>query len=544
MATSRVTDADSPLQAESEAPKRFSSTCGGARLYSFGEATLAGWAEDGGMLWPRAVPSVSTAVLQAWARLSYPQLCAEVLKLFVDADDEDVSHGDIDAIALDAFSAFGSERVVEVQPLPFGVHVAELWHGPTLAFKDLGMSVLARVLSHILRRRRERLTLLVGTSGDTGSSAIEAVRGLPGLELIVLYPLPTHSSITPVQERQMTSGAESAPNVRVVGVEGSSDDLDVPMEACFRDGPFAAEQRLGSVNSVNVVRLVVQAVHYFYAYLQLEPSAARPAQFAVPCGAGGHLAAGVLAMQMGLPVHLLAATNANDALHRVLSTGRLSAGRETVQTISPSMDIQMPYNVWRLLHWASGGCGTAVRSWQSELASRGEVVIPQELRARIAARVRSVAVGDEETLATMREVHATSGYVLDPHTAVGVAAARRSPFGAGGPASQREATVCMGCAHAVKFLPAVARALSGLSPEAAIDAVPDKAHRNVAAVRRMAQQLVKAAEPAGAAHGATAMPSGCTAVFRRGEDWEARLRALITATADHAAAHTPTASRL
>ena len=260
------------------------------RVYSFGDAVLAGWADDGGMLWPTEVPHVDSQTLQSWASLSYAQLCATILKLFVPHDDRDLTHADLDAIVLGAFSAFGSDNTVEVAQVAHAagaapLHVAELWHGPTLAFKDLGMSVLGRTLSHLLRMRRRRLTLLVGTSGDTGSSAIEAVRGLPNIQIIVLYPLQAFSSITPVQERQMTSVAEQASNVHVIGVEGTSDDLDVPMEACFRDTSFKSSYSLGSVNSVNVVRLLVQAVHYFYAYLKLAPTADRAVQFAVPCGA-------------------------------------------------------------------------------------------------------------------------------------------------------------------------------------------------------------------------------------------------------------------
>lgn len=236
------------------------------RTYSFGDAVLAGWADDGGMLWPTDIPRISQEELARLATKSYPELCAHLLKLFVPPDDPDISHAELEQLVHGAFARFGSSEVVEVRPLPKELmYVAELWHGPTLAFKDLGMSVLGRILDHLLTRRRRRLTLLVGTSGDTGSSAIEAVRGLPSIEIVVLYPLQPFSAITAVQERQMTSVSEVEANVHVVGVEGGSDDLDVPMEACFRDTPFRERHQLGSVNSVNVVRLLVQSVHFFYA---------------------------------------------------------------------------------------------------------------------------------------------------------------------------------------------------------------------------------------------------------------------------------------
>ena len=283
----------------------------------------------------------------------------------------------------------------------------------------------------------------------------------------------------------------------------------------------------------------MQSVHFFYASLRVCPAADRTVQFAVPCGAGGHLAAGLLALQMGLPARLIAATNANDAMHRVLSTGVLHAGRPSRPTASPSMDIQMPYNLWRLLYVASGGDGDAVRLWQEQL--RNSVLqLPPHIVTWLAMRVGSVAVDDDETLATVRSARVQSGYFLDPHTAVGVAAARRSPFGMFSPqpstgfvrahnSATAEPRVCLGCAHAVKFLPSVAAAL-GSTIDATLAAMPECAtHQCVGAVGRMARELHAAG---GAAAGDSfsregQMPPGCTTVFRRGEDWEHRLRALL-----------------
>jgi threonine synthase len=518
----------------------FASVLGGARRYSFGDAVLAGWAEDGGMLWPTCVPQLDRGQLRRWAKLAYPELCAEFLKLFLPTDDRDISHAELDSLIGGAFSSFGSREVVKVHPLPQRLapgarplQVAELWHGPTLAFKDLGMSVLGRVLNHILTRRRQRMTLVVGTSGDTGSSAIEAVRGLPRIQIVVLYPLQKFSAITPVQERQMTSVAEVEPNVHVVGVEGSSDDLDVPMEACFRDAAFKTRHALGSVNSVNILRLLVQSVHFFYAYLRCDPNAASSAEFAVPCGAGGHLAAGLLAVEMGLPAKLIACTNANDAMHRALSRGELDAGLPTRKTVSPSMDIQMPYNLWRLLFVASGGDGKAVLACQERMKATGRLEIPEHVLGWIRQRVRTVAVDDEETLAIVRSAHAVSAgaCLLDPHTAVGVAGAVRvrSPFGTH---SMGRFTICLGCAHPVKFLPAVAAAL-GVGQARALELLPDSgSHCCVRAVVAMARQLQLAA----GTERDTANPPGCALVLRSGEDWESRLRELISEVSRSAAA--------
>ena len=296
----------------------------------------------------------------------------------------------------------------------------------------------------------------------------------------------------------------------------------------------------------------MQSVHFVYAYLRVAPVADRTVQFAVPCGAGGHLAAGLLAVQMGLPVRLIAATNANDAMHRALSSGVLQGGRPTVQTASPSMDIQMPYNLWRVLYVASGGDGHAVRRWQAMLAT-GRLELPSLVVEWLGERVRSVAIGDDETMATVRTVHSQSGYVLDPHTAVGLAAARRSPFAAshaaatpppagltaaavatrgeldalgGAAVPQSEPIICLGCAHAIKFLPSVAEALRH-TVEAVLRAMPEReTHRCVAAVSRMASECIvmSAKGPADQQprpHAVSiAPPAGCTTVFRQGEDWE------------------------
>jgi len=514
---------------------KFVSVLGGAEPASFSEAVLNGWAPDGGMYWPAAVEPVSPRTLSAWESLSYPRLCEEVLKRFIAADDPDVTPLDLAGIVSAAFSSFGDAEVVSLRPLSDELHVAELWHGPTLAFKDLGMSVLGRTLSHLLRRRRQRLTLLVGTSGDTGSSAMEAVRGLEGIEILVLYPLQGCSSISPVQELQMTYVARAASNVHLIGVEGSSDDLDVPLERAFRDAAFKRAHRLGSVNSVNVVRLLVQVVHYFYAYLRLpegdlrppEGSSERRARVAVPCGAGGHLAAGLLAQQMGLPITLLAATNANDALHRLLATGELRAHGTVSQTASPSMDIQVPYNVWRLLFVASGGDAAAVRGWQADFGAGG-LTLPPRVREWLRVRVASAAVDDALTLRTMLETHQRCGYLLDPHTAVGVAAAQIAAEEES--CAARVPTLCLGCAHPIKFLPTVAAAFGCSAPRALALASGPAGHRCVEAVGQLAQQAKQGYPAAGW------VPPGCCAVLRKGEAWQAEWTAAVRAKVEELSA--------
>mmetsp|Transcript_28504 Transcript_28504/g.87220 ORF Transcript_28504/g.87220 Transcript_28504/m.87220 type:complete len:379 (-) Transcript_28504:1024-2160(-) len=339
------------------------SNAGDKRAYSFSEAALLGWAPDGGMFWPDAMPHLDPARLREWARLPYSMLCAELLKLFL-SDGEALKPRDVDAICAEAFSRFGSPETVEVRrirvPTVVGrgassntkcaYYVCELWHGPTLAFKDLGTAVLAHTLCHLLRKTNKKLTLLVGTSGDTGSAAMEAVRGMGDVvRMFVLYPLQGFSSISPVQEAQMARVPPEEPHIHLIGVEGSSDDLDVPIEACFHDASFRAKHSLGTMNSVNIVRLLVQAATFIFAYLRVRPTAVGDVEFAVPCGAAGQLASGLLAVALGLPARLVGGTNRNDALHRVLS-GALMRTSRAKQTISPSMDIQVSMDQFEAHH--------------------------------------------------------------------------------------------------------------------------------------------------------------------------------------------------
>jgi threonine synthase len=333
------------------------------RRYTFEEAIFAGWAEDGGMLLPDHIPQISIQKLHEWAaeRLSYPEVCFRIMRLFI--PEHEIQTAELHQIIVDdAFRGFGIRSVVSLKTDVFpscgaNIAVCELWHGPTLAFKDLGMTILTHLLQHFLEKRDRFLALLVGTSGDTGSSAIEAVKDLPRVSITCLYP--KGRGITLLQELQMTTVGEVAPRVKVIAVEGNSDDLDRPIEEVFADTEFKQRYRVGSVNSVNICRPLVQVVHFFWSYLQLlSASPERPPSvvFYVPTGAGGHITAGVIAKQMGLPVDLHVATNTNDVFHHILAHGRtLDVAPGVCSTVSPSMDIMIPYNLERLFYIAAGG---------------------------------------------------------------------------------------------------------------------------------------------------------------------------------------------
>lgn len=381
--------------------------------------------------------------------------------------------------------------------------------GPTLAFKDLGLQILGQLLQYFLAQDRQNLLVLVGTSGDTGSAAIEAVKGLNNVDIMVLYPLKEYANISLVQELQMTS-CNTERNVDVLAVEGTSDDLDVPMEILFRDAEYKREHRLGSINSVNIARVLAQVVHYFYSFLRVCPAAAGMASFFVPTGAAGHISAGVLAVQMGLPAErLCAATNENDIMHQFISTGTLQKSGAVAQTNSPSMDIQVPYNIERLMYIMTAGNSRQVIAWMNEFKSTGRLRLSwEEMRPLRDLGLTSAMATSSRVLEVISAVQCCGGYMLDPHTAVGVAAFLDMPQ-AQGP------SVCMACAHPVKFAETVAAAFQ-VSVDVANHMMPDADHPGVSRVFQLLRD-----------HGTMSLGGLPCQVLRRGEDWAMSLRKLI-----------------
>lgn len=416
------------------------------KYYTWEESIFAGWAEDGGMLLPEHIPKLSTAQLRSWASLSYPELVVEVLGLFI--AEKEIPKLDLRDIVHSSFKRFDIKNAVQIETVKASpdqtLHLLELWHGPTLAFKDLAMQVCVNMLSYFLRKRGKRMTLLVGTSGDTGSAAIEACRGLNNIQVVVLYP--SGNRISDTQRLMMTSVPDW--NIHCVGVEGSSDDLDVPLEAVFRDVKFCREHNVGSANSVNIGRLVTQTVHYIWAYLQVNPAADRVQPVAIPSGAAGHLTAGIIARMMGLPVTLHAATNENDILHQIISTGRARAHDPKV-TNSPSMDIEVPYNIDRILYLLTDDPALSREFMKSLRTDKHGDVPAQVVRQFKANGITSSRHTSEQVLQTIRHVYDSSHYVLDPHSAVAVGGARKL---AGAP-------IVMCTAHHAKFPETVKRAL-------------------------------------------------------------------------------------
>jgi threonine synthase len=406
----------------------------------FSDAALLGLAEDGGLLLPASYPDVSRH-LEEWAALPYPELAARVLEPFVDLP-ADV----LRTIVCGACAAFRHPEVAPVVRVG-DLHVLELFHGPTLAFKDIALQFLGRLFERLLAERGRALNLLAATSGDTGSAAIHAVRGRRGMRIFVLYP---RGRISPVQELQMTTVPDA--NVHCLAVEGTFDDCQAVVKELLGDPAFRREAALGAVNSINWARLAPQVVYYFYSALRVlrETGAAR-VRFAVPTGNFGNVFAGWVAARMGLPVgKLVLATNENDVLCRFFCNGDY-ARRTVVPTPSPSMDIQAASNLERYLFHRLGADAALLRSALRSLAESGR--LPPDLAARVGndPLFTAGACGAAEALDALRALHAREGYLADPHTAVGVAVARRH-------LAPDEPMICLATAHPAKFPDAIRRA--------------------------------------------------------------------------------------
>lgn len=423
---------------------RYVSTRGEAPALGFTDAMLAGLAPDGGLYVPDVWPVFEPPRIAALAGRPYAEAALELIRPFLG---DDVAGADLARMTREAYDgAFRHPAVVPVVQLASNCFVAELFHGPTLAFKDLAMQLLARLMDHALSRRGERATIVGATSGDTGGAAVEAFSHCSRVDLVVLFP---HGRISDVQRRMMTTSA--AGNIHALAIEGTFDDCQAIVKGLFNDHRFRDRVRLGGVNSINWARIVAQVVYYFTTAVALG-APYRRVSFTVPTGNFGDVFAGYVAACMGLPIErLLIATNVNDILVRTLTTGTYEV-RDVVATTSPSMDIQVSSNFERLLFEAYGRDGRAVRMLMAELArSRRFTLAPRPL-AEIRKRFSAQRADEEETAAAIRTARREAGYLLDPHTAVGMAAAEKE---GGDPLVPM---IVLGTAHPAKFPDTVAAA--------------------------------------------------------------------------------------
>nr|WP_256515593.1 threonine synthase [Alsobacter ponti] len=425
------------------------STRGEAPALGFADALLAGLARDGGLYWPQDWPEFSADAVAGLAGVSYAEAARRVIGPFVGGE---VEPGAFARMVDDAYATFRHPAVCPLTQIGDNLFVLELFHGPTLAFKDVAMQLLGRLMDHVLEQRGQRATIVGATSGDTGSAAIEAFRGRERVDIFILYP---HGRVSEVQRRQMTTVGDA--NVHAIAVEGDFDDCQALVKAMFNHHRFRDEMGLSGVNSINWARIVAQVVYYFTAAVSLG-APHREVSFSTPTGNFGDVLAGWVAKRMGLPVgRLNVATNANDILARALATGRYEVTGVT-PTTSPSMDIQVSSNFERALFEAHGRDAAAVRRMMASLGqSRAFEIAPGALAA-LRADFSAGTVREDAVAAEMRRTWTQAGYLLDPHTAVGVASGR--DLLAADPATP---VVALGTAHPAKFPDAV-RAATGVSP--------------------------------------------------------------------------------
>ncbi|WP_312289091.1 threonine synthase [Stutzerimonas nitrititolerans] len=434
---------------------RYISTRGQAPALNFEDVLLAGLASDGGLYVPENLPRFTVEEIASWAGLPYHELAFKVMRPFVAGS---IPDADFKQILEETYSSsgqglFAHSAVAPLRQLDGNEWVMELFHGPTLAFKDFALQLLGRLLDYVLAKRGERVVIIGATSGDTGSAAIEGCRRCENVDIFILHP---HNRVSEVQRRQMTTILGD--NIHNIAIEGNFDDCQEMVKDSFADQGFLKGTRLVAVNSINWARIMAQIVYYFHAALQLG-GPARSVAFSVPTGNFGDIFAGYLARNMGLPIsQLVVATNRNDILHRFMSGNCYD--KDTLHpSLSPSMDIMVSSNFERLLFDLHGRNGAAVAELMNAFKASGKLTVEEERWTEARKLFDSLAVDDEQTCKTIAEVFAATGEVLDPHTAIGVHAARECRRSLATP------MVILGTAHPVKFPEAVEKAGVGKALE-------------------------------------------------------------------------------
>jgi threonine synthase len=419
---------------------RYISTRGEAPALGFVDVTLAGLARDGGLYVPDVWPKLDAPAIAGFAGRPYAEVAVDVIRPFVDGTIEDF---DLARMAREAYGAFRHPAVTPLVQIGVNTFLLELFHGPTLAFKDLAMQLLARLMDHVLAKRGERSTLVVATSGDTGGAAAEAFRGRSQADVIVLFP---NGRISGVQRRMMTTVVDD--NVHALAIEGTFDDCQSIVKGLFNNHGFRDRVRLSGVNSINFARIVAQIAYYFTAAVALG-APRRKVAFTVPTGNFGDAFAGYAAARMGLPVdRLVVATNVNDILARTLATGSYEL-HEVVATTSPSMDIQLASNFERLVFEAYGRDQQPVRAAMASLAQSRRFSVSTRALSEMRALFTADRAEEQETAAAIRTVLRETGYTVDPHTAVALAVAEKEIRDPAVP------MIVLSTAHAAKFPDAV-----------------------------------------------------------------------------------------
>ncbi len=429
---------------------KYISTRGLAPALNFEDVVLTGLASDGGLYVPESIPKFSEQEIASWKGLSYQELAFKVMSPFV-ADS--IPEEDLKALIDASYSNFRHPAIVPLVQTGHNEWIMELFQGPTLAFKDVALQFLGNLLDYVLKKRDQKVVIMGATSGDTGSAAIEGCRHCENVDIFILHP---YQRVSEVQRRQMTTVIEK--NVHNIALKGNFDDCQNLVKASFADQSFLPEGRqLAAVNSINWARIMAQIVYYFYAGLSLG-APHRPISFSVPTGNFGDIFAGYIAKQMGLPIEqLIIATNSNDILHRCLSENDHS--KQALQhTLSPSMDIMVSSNFERMLFELYDRDGDKIHDLMEGFKS-GTMVLDEKVLSKARSLFSSYRLDDEQMISVIKTVFEESSYLLDPHTAIGVEAARKTRR------SQEIPMVCLATAHPAKFPEAVKKAGQKDDPE-------------------------------------------------------------------------------
>ena len=432
---------------------KYISTRGIAPELDFDDVLITGLARDGGLYLPKEWPKFSKNEIESMRGLSYADLSIQVMKPFIG---NSISSDDFDALVRDTYDKFGHPAVAPLKQLENNLWLLELFHGPTLAFKDYAMQILGGLFDEALQRRKKRTTIVGATSGDTGSAAIEACRNREAIDIFILFP---KGRVSNIQQRQMTT--VDASNVHAIALEGTFDDCQDMVKSLFNDLEYRDKYNLSAVNSINWARLLPQIIYYFWAALALgAPN--RKVSFSVPSGNFGNVFSAYAAKALGLPIeNLVVATNTNDILSRFFNSGKMEI-KQVRPSLSPSMDIQVSSNFERLLFDLCERDGSLTNEIIENFRTNGYFDIEMESIATRANIFSALSVDDETTLARIKKTHKDTGEIIDPHSAVGLEAAHQ--IRSSGLVSPEIPIISLACAHPAKFPDAVYRA-TGFYPE-------------------------------------------------------------------------------
>jgi threonine synthase len=393
---------------------KYISTRDNSREYSFEEVFIKGLADDGGLFIPKEVEKYSTEELEALSGLSYQDLAKKIIYPFIG---DFMSENELSDIVDRSYSVFRKDNTVDLIKVG-DVKLLELFHGPTLAFKDIAMQLLGNFYEYYLKKNNKYINVIVATSGDTGAAAINAIKGKKNINIFVLHP---HNKVSLVQRKLMSTVKEK--NVFNIAIEGNFDDCQNLVKSMFADKEFSNSINMSGVNSINWARIIAQSVYYFYTYFQIKDD--RPINFSVPTGNFGDVYAGYLSKKMGLPINkLIVATNQNDILHRAISSGKYEA-EAVLETNSPSMDIQIASNFERLIYDLNDFDDNETRKIMNEIKENGKYIISKDKMERINKDFLSASMSEKEVLDIIKEAHSKYDIILDPHSAIGFGALKK-----------------------------------------------------------------------------------------------------------------------